>query len=127
MEEKAKAGSEGNFCLQRIGTHQLSNSKVHLARLWLTLPNLPTIRKSLIAVASAAGTPLEFDLDTVKSNKLTHPRVRVHIAISMPVNSGIWINWSEFGRSSLFMVFLLHVRSAIVLVTGSGDAPYMNQ
>lgn len=73
-------------------TASLSSSNVH--PLWLTLPNLPSIlrsRKSLIAITS-----FEFDLDTAKCSKLAHPRLRVHVDISVPVKLGTWFEF-EFG------------------------------
>lgn len=81
------------------------SSNVQLVRIWLALPNLPSIlrtRKCLIAIASVVGTSLEFDLDTAKCNKMALPRLRVHIDISTPVKLGTWINfkgvriWQQF-------------------------------
>lgn len=65
-------------------TTQASSSNVHVVRLWVTLPNLPSMlrsRRGLIAIVNAVGfyMPLEFSFETAKCSKTAHPRLRAHV------------------------------------------------
>lgn len=101
---------------------------------WLRLPHFPIglwNRKNLIAIASLAGEPLEFDRSTLSQDRIMCARIKVLVDLSLPLVRGISIGhkgvsvWQPF----LFEYFPVictscgHVGHPAIKCSGPGSGP----